>query len=153
MTIEELIERLEKAEGPDRWVDARIDAMFRIGSAKMQGDGTGYDWAWDNFPVWAHHKQARGRCGVQHDNGDLGLIWDSMAFTSSIDAAVALAEKVLKVYRLDICMDPSGVSAKVVWWPKGLVECDIQIRTEGMGATPAASIIIAVLKAYPERRP
>jgi hypothetical protein len=34
-------------------------------------------------------------CGVQTTNGDLGLIWDSLPFTASTDAAVALAERVL----------------------------------------------------------
>jgi hypothetical protein len=93
MTIEELIERLEKSEGPDRWVDARLDAIFRVGSKKMQEPG--YDWAWDNFPVWAHRKDIRGQCGVQHDDGNLGMVWDSLPFTASIDAAVELCNRVL----------------------------------------------------------
>lgn len=101
MTIAEIIERLEKATGPDRWIDAKIDAAFRVGSKKMQGD-PGFDWAWKNFPVWAHHKQARGMCGVQHENGDLGLIWDSERFTGSLDAAVALCERVLPGSELEL---------------------------------------------------
>lgn len=93
MTIKSLIGLLREAKGPDRWFDAKIDAALRIGSEKMRGGG--YEWAWDNFPTWAHHKQARGMCGVQHSNGDLGLIWDSPEFTASVDAAIALAERVL----------------------------------------------------------
>lgn len=91
MTLSEIIEALEKAIGPDRWLDAKIDAALRIGSEKMQRERNGFEWAWKNFPVWAHHKQARGMCGVQHLNGDLGLIWESMAFTASIDATLTLA--------------------------------------------------------------
>jgi hypothetical protein len=91
--LEELIAALEKATGPDRWLDAKIDAALRVGTVKMRGGG--YEWAWSNFPVWAHHKQHQGMCGVQHANGDLGLVWDSDPFTSSIDAAVALVGRVL----------------------------------------------------------
>jgi hypothetical protein len=93
MSISYLIERLESCDGPDRWLDARLDAQFRIGSMKMREPG--YDWAWANFPTWAHHKHASGMCGVQHDNGDLGLIWDSLRFTASIDTAVMFCNFVL----------------------------------------------------------
>ncbi|SCB30737.1 hypothetical protein [Rhizobium lusitanum] len=86
--LEELIAALEKATGPDRWLDAKIDAALRVGTVKMRSGG--FEWAWANFPTWGHHKQARGMCGVQHTNGDLGLIWGSLPFTDSIDAAVSL---------------------------------------------------------------
>ena len=89
----EIIELLEKSTGPSRWLDARIDAALRIGTEKMRAGG--YEWAWDNFPVWARHMQAAGMCGVMHTNGDLGLIWDSERFTASIDCAVALSESVV----------------------------------------------------------
>lgn len=95
MSTAELIDQLEAASGPNRWLDAKIDAMFRIGSTKMRGDCSGYDWAWDNFPTWAHHKQARGMCGVQHADGSLGMIWDSPEFTGSFDAALLLWDKAL----------------------------------------------------------
>lgn len=93
MSIEYLLERLDSCNGPDRWVDARLDAHFRIGTTKMREPG--YDWAWKNFPVWAHHEHAAGMCGVLHGNGDLGLIWDSLHFTASIDTAVLFCNRVL----------------------------------------------------------
>jgi len=96
----EIIDRLGKATGPDRWLDARIDAALRIGTEKMRG--TGYEWAWNNFPVWRHHLSAAGMCGVLHDNGDLGLIWDSEKFTASIDAAIALVERTLPWCEVDM---------------------------------------------------
>ena len=99
LRVSDLIDLLERATGPDRWLDAKIDAALRIGSDKMRG--VGYEWAWDNFPVWSHHKQARGMCGVQHNNGDLGLIWDSPAFTASVDAAMVLANRVLPGWTLN----------------------------------------------------
>lgn len=93
MSIVKLISELEASTGPNRWLDAKIDALFRIGTEKMRGGG--YEWAWKNFPTWAHHTHARGMCGVQHQNGDLGLIWDSEPFTGSVDAALALMDKAM----------------------------------------------------------
>ena len=107
--IAEIIEALEKATGPDRWLDAKIDAALRIGSEKMQREREGFGWAWKNFPVWAHHKQARGMCGVQHSNGDLGLIWDSVPFTASMDAALALCEHILPGWRI-FCEAVNGIA-------------------------------------------
>lgn len=100
MRISEIIEALEKAHEPNRWLDAKIDAVLRVGTHKMRSGG--YEWAWDNFPVWAHHKQARGMCGVLHTNGDLGLIWDSLEFTSSLDVAFMLVDRALPGWRIFI---------------------------------------------------
>lgn len=112
MTIEELIERLENAEGANFALDNAIGELFE--------------------PERVEH-------GLNH-----------RCYTGSIDAAVTLAEKVLKVYRLDICMDPSGESAKIVWWPKGLTENETTIKSEGLGWSVALSICIAVIKAKQE---
>lgn len=124
----EIIERLEDTDGPDRWLDARIDAALRIGSLKMQGQG--YNWAWDNFPNWRHHLNAAGMCGVMHENGDLGLIWDSQPFTASIDAAIALVERVLpKAARITTMGDDAGLACycRFVIFPNGLGEEDGKI--------------------------
>lgn len=90
MNIAEIINELEAATGSNRWIDARIDALFRVGTVKMRQPS--YEWAWKNFPTWAAHKQARGMCGVQHGHGDLGLVWDSLEFTASMDAALLLLQ-------------------------------------------------------------
>ncbi len=129
-----LIEKLEKAEGPDRWLDAKIDAALRIGSIKMQGDGSGYDWAWEKFPVWAHHTQARGMCGVRHESGDLGLVWDSQPFTSSIDAAAEQLKQLLNGQNVG-CRGllasqsrPTSVKTRIVAHQQQVVRIDREAR-------------------------
>ncbi len=138
-----LIEKLEKAEGPDRWLDAKIDAALRIGSIKMQGDGSGYDWAWEKFPVWAHHTQARGMCGVRHESGDLGLVWDSQPFTSSIDAAVSLAERVLPGWDWGTqSFGEDGAHGRV--WKHGWHD-DTVVRADH--SSPVIALVLATLRA------
>ncbi len=84
--LEELIAALERATGPSRDLDAEIDAALRIGNGYLPL------WAFENFPTWrAKH---RGTVEVVHDNGKGGLWWDSSPFTSSLDAAVALVERI-----------------------------------------------------------
>jgi hypothetical protein len=78
-----LIERLSNATGPDRDLDAAIDAALRVGNDKLP------PWAWKNFPRWAPGPTT-GRCMVLHDNGNGGIHWESRQFTSSIDAALTL---------------------------------------------------------------
>ncbi|NOV17870.1 hypothetical protein E5S70_17605 [Ensifer adhaerens] len=154
MSIDELIERLENAEGPNRWLDAKIDAAFRIGTKKMRGQG--YEWAWKNFPTWAHHKQQRGMCGVQHANGDLGLVWDSMEFTSSIDAALLLLQTAFpgwgglfsfgsgeNIHRADIWSERRGTQSSEDEEGNPLVGED----ADGEHASPAIALCIAILKA------
>jgi hypothetical protein len=149
--LEELIAALEKAEGPDRWLDAKIDAAMRVGTVKMRSGG--YEWAWDNFPVWAHHKQARGMCGVQHTNGDLGLVWDSLPFTDSVDAALALLDHALPGWFWRV-----GHGSVEDWAHLNRVHpdhCLERDESHGKGGSPAIALCIATLRALSsqEQRP
>ncbi|CAH1657459.1 hypothetical protein CHELA1G11_13048 [Hyphomicrobiales bacterium] len=90
---------LEKASGADRELDARIDAVLRAGKASMRDSSP---WAWLNFPTWRHHDQAAGMCGVVHDDGSFGMVWDSEPFTSSLDATIALVERVLPGHQINL---------------------------------------------------
>ncbi|MDX3973243.1 hypothetical protein [Shinella sp.] len=141
--LSSLIESLEKATAPDRWLDAKIDAALRIGSEKMRQPGC--EWAWTNFPTWAHHTHARGMCGVQHDNGDLGLVWDSQPFSSSIDAAVALAERVLPGWTIASIGqdDRKGWHAEL---RKGHATSYSTVELAG-APTPAIALLLATLRA------
>ncbi|NTG00050.1 hypothetical protein G6L30_07940 [Agrobacterium rhizogenes] len=148
--LEELIDALEKATGPDRWLDAKIDAALRVGTVKMRGGG--YEWAWSNFPVWAHHKQHQGMCGVQHANGDLGMIWDSLPFTSSIDATVALVERMLPEwawYIENIKDIPSRpvISQADIWIPGIRTQHSPVERVRVSHNAPAIALVIATLRA------
>ncbi|KQQ46504.1 hypothetical protein ASF69_04560 [Rhizobium sp. Leaf311] len=153
MSYAELIEQLESAKEPSRWIDARIDAALRLGAIKMQGDGQGYDWAWDNFPTWAAHKKARGMCGVQHDNGDLGLVWDSMELTASVDASLRLLKVALPGWYVEnLCQWEATVLRERGEWMCDLVAP--QKPGEGRvhskcahAPSPAIALCIAILKA------
>lgn len=151
MSITELISELEAADGPNRWLDAKIDALFRVGTEKMRGQG--YEWAWKNFPTWAHHKQARGMCGVQHDSGDLGLVWDSEQFTDSVDISLRLLGSVLPGWYVEnLCQWEATVLRERGEWMCDLVAP--QKSGEGRvhskcphAPTPAIALCIAILKA------
>lgn len=79
----ELAERCEKATGPERILDAHIDAICRIGAEKKLPD-----WAWRNFSHWRPRDD--GRVEVVSLDGTGGLHWEPRRFTSSIDAALTL---------------------------------------------------------------
>ncbi len=154
MSIAELISELEAADGPNRWLDAKIDALFRVGTEKMRGQG--YEWAWKNFPTWAHNKHVRGMCGVQHENGDLGLIWDSERLTSSFDAVLRLLQTELpgwgglfslgsgeSIHHADIWSERRGMQTSEDDEVNPLVGED----ADGEHSSPAIALCIAILKA------
>ncbi len=149
MMIAELISQLEAANGPDRWADAKIDALFRVGSAKMRSNSEGYAWAWKNFPVWAHHKQAAGMCGLLQNDGELSMVWDSPAFTASLDEALGLSDRVLGKtpgnlrYIHDIRIKANGNTfVQIFTHPR-----DRGSDPRGEHRYPAIALCIAILKA------
>lgn len=81
-----LIARLEAATGPDRELDAEIAATFHYVH---------------NMPDWVNNWSGKweaaksGRVYLMEDSGNRGPNFISDSFTDSIDAAVALAERVL----------------------------------------------------------
>lgn len=84
MTLEELLERLEKAEGPDRELDADLWWHFDRRSAGMN-----YHHASFGKPVPLPDK--RPATGL----GGAAIKQNAPAFTGSLDAAVAFKERVL----------------------------------------------------------
>lgn len=82
-----LLERVRAATGPDRELDGEIDAVLRAGLPTLP------EWSWTNFPVWKHI--SNGRVCVLHDSGEHGVNWSSQRFTASVDAALALVDRVL----------------------------------------------------------
>ena len=74
--------------------------------------------------------------------------WPVPSYTTSIDAALALAERVLSgAYSLTMNIDPSGNGAEIVWWPRGLSSSETEVRGNGVNITLPLAICIAVLKA------
>lgn len=82
--LHELLERLEKAEGPDREIDALIVVCFRVTDNLAP-------WVDKNFPVW--RARSDGHVEVVHNAGEGGVNWKPESYTASLDAVIALVEK------------------------------------------------------------
>ena len=136
----ELLERLEKAEGPDRELDAEIDATLRVGKPNHQA------WVKENFPTW--RARPDGLCECVHQDGSGGVNWQSDPFTASVDAALALVEQKLPGadwYR-SIPNEPGDSIEISVWWRPQPKEDWLWGEAQDNGDT-AIAILIALLRA------
>lgn len=72
----------------------------------------------------------------------------ALRVTQSLDAALALAERVLEGWSWEIRIDESGASVQAapVWWMEGLAAPD-EGGVSCEAATPALALCLAVLKA------
>jgi len=115
-----LIDRLSKLDGPDRGVDAQIYILFNIPAERA-----------------GRIDYAHGMVGWWPKDGPYVSAVTVPAYTASVDAAIALAERVLPGWGwlAQNCGHPAGV----------LVKDDIAY--EGRGATPAIALCIAILRA------
>jgi hypothetical protein len=67
-------------------------------------------------------------------------------YDSSIDDAVGLVDRMLKVYSLTITIDPSGNGAKLTWWPEGLTG-ERQVHADEVSESITHAILAALLTA------
>jgi len=133
--LAELIERLEKADGPDRGLDSEVEVA--TGQAKYR-DGKGRA---------CYHDGRRDR--VPH-------------YTASIDAAVALAERVLPGWKWHLTDYPSAMICRdwdddyapvffsydrKLWRPPARTPFHKASPPFPKPATPAIALCIAILKA------
>lgn len=127
MTSPDLIERLEKAEGGSRELDVAICCAVHDGP----------DWAKEAyFPL-------KGGIGL-YTNGKGGPGLTAPCYTTSLDAALALAERVLPDARAQI---NTGTG-----WVRLLTadgRYDYGFFASARAATPALAMCIALLKAHP----
>lgn len=160
--LSQLIERVENLTGPDREIDAEIDAALFGGRAahtfsedcggarlrKSYGAGTVFLNGDPNdnggHVLTRHHRMADG-------------------YTASLDAAIALTERVLPGAKISLFIghltsakDGSGSRAQVVRgkgpkcphtgirWPRTVGECF-------HAATPAIALLLATLRALKEQ--
>jgi hypothetical protein len=89
--LTDLLERLEAADGPDRELDAHLAVMQH--GRTMSSDGEDMNWAkvpniYDDCTPGTYWRCRRSG----------NSLWTSPPYTSSIDAAVQLAEEVLPGY-------------------------------------------------------
>ncbi len=165
MEASELIERLEKATGPDREIDALLWAHF------------------DNRVVRIAYGEVIARKRDSLDDVRLGFVdptplrsnfygWDGEAYTASIDAALALVERVLPgfAYGLRTCAvwaPHHQWAGKPVWeavvtdmgdcdcyYPWGDPdETDDVVEHEASHCSPALALCLALLRASPTEEP
>lgn len=134
--MNELIEKLEKAEAGSRELDAEIAAALRIpppGAAKWIKNWRGR--------YIAHTPP--GRVKVQHSDGTTGVHWSAAYYTTSIDAALTLVPRtcVWKVY--------SDFPGDVFWAEVFDPRYEFSFSSCERSA-PALAICIAALKARKE---
>lgn len=140
-----LLARVEAAEGPDRELDARLSAHFeRVGISYGFGDDEG--WApQDIVERWDDDKWAKvGReLSIGHAR-----------YTASLDAALALCERVLLPNLLGIegSWEPrdKGVwpAWSVRWYPPGTDRDGKSWHAQvGSARTPALALLAALLRA------
>lgn len=128
-----LIAKLEAAKGPDRELDAEIAATFHYVSHMP-------DWVNNWSGKWEAAKS--GRVYLIEDSGNRGPNFISDSFTDSIDAAVALAERVLPGLRWGIDYDNLETRAYVTMLRRGRPSVII-----GYHPSPTIALVIAILRA------
>lgn len=125
-----LIERLEKLEGPDREVEAEIDVALFGGETV---------WKTANYTMESY--PASRRPSATHIGGFANEHVPS--YTASLDAAVALVERVLPGWDGFVPINAKGEA----WvWPAGGMGKGHRVSA----ATPAIALLIATLKALQE---
>lgn len=125
MTLTDLIEALQKATGPDREIDRDIADTLGLGPDES----------------WERPKHQRGIINMDVGNWSKGNISrSSPRYTSSVDAAIALAERVLPGRSVMMGWRQSSETrpwARVGLWPD----------PDATGATPAIALCVATLRA------
>jgi hypothetical protein len=141
MKIPEIIEALEKAEGPSRGIDAEI-SMTALGM-RMENKLADYP---DEVPVF-----------VVHDGNSSGSIEVMFPrFTSSVDAALALHERVLPgwFWRCgETPLFPKGWAYVSRTDASNCDKKDEAASSDGKAASPAIALCIATLKALQAKEP
>ncbi len=105
---EDIIARLEKAEGANFQLERDIDAFCHFGRPG----------ALDRTPP---------------------------PYTASIDAAIALVERMLKTYFMEMTVDPLGRGAKILYWPGGFGEEFVEIGPISAVSTDMPRAILLAL--------
>ena len=142
--MSDLIKRVESATGPDRELDLRIWAEF-----------DGRDVREDGQKILAKsRKPPHDECLLgwidpgKHSRNFQAAMLKEGAYTSSLDAAVSLCERVLPKGVQWTVSNSQGLSDytchAIVWVPKKTFEID------GRAPTPALARVLAILRAHPD---
>lgn len=133
--LTDLLARVEKAEGPDREIDAALWlACFEPTCLR--------------FDVAFHTEQYDNLMSREAIGCDLGTMWvDDMdppllRYTAFLDAAVALVERVLPGHDFIIARTNGGLT----------IHARVGGFGEAYGETPALALLAAMLKAMEEKQ-
>lgn len=141
--VADLIAKLEAAEVGSRELDALMWAAFRPERIKVTGWNKPYA-----------DDSGRTQVEFQLPPKRTRMVTGGMAYphaepvTTSLDAALALAERVLPEWVWEIRLDREGASVQgaPAWWNEGLVAVD-QDGVDATANSPALALCGAVLKA------
>jgi hypothetical protein len=140
MTLQEIIDALENADGPSQELDGAIEVQVRQFEAAKTGLPR-KSWA-----VWKNN-------GATVYDGNTG--YDAYPVTKSVDAAIALCERVLPEYGWDLasktshilnCLNPE-YGKPIGEYPHWAAVAKTSSKKFEDGATPAIALCIAILRA------
>jgi hypothetical protein len=138
--IEELIAALETADGPSRELDAQIWLLFTEGATRRTQHVVSATGAWAPYDI-------------DETRDSTGRLIIGPAYTSSIDAAVALVGRALPDWRIEnLCEWDAEILRDQGPWMCDLVQrrlefFDRQSAKCSHAPTAALALIIALLKA------
>lgn len=143
-SLKDLLARVEAATGGDRELDALIASHFRVGP--------------DDEPDWLkrwggefrpHHKFP-GSVTAMHSDGSTGVHWKSERYTTSLDAALALVERVLPEAN---CVGFDKIPGEISAYVSRNFVGDGHWYQDATSHTPALALIAALLRALITQEP
>lgn len=148
--MRELIERLEKATGPDRELDCEIAVALsfwpKYGPSEDEYAYVVKGTTWVEVRAGVRGKRKRpGARAIWYTHDTYGASSCLPRFTASIDAAVALAERVLSDAGWSVAMNRIDRRYVGRIWSG-----EIDDGKANAGATPAIALCIAILRAAEE---
>lgn len=129
-----LLIRLEQATGGDRELDAEIAAALE----PHRFDAPGFDVV---RPIPPFRLDAE-RTAIRFDGGGIMCISYFPKYTTSVDAALSLAARVLPGYGIEMASRTDGRHEAIVY-PKGAYNA-----STSFGASLSITLVIAILRAH-----
>ena len=135
--LKDLLSKIESGEFSNAQKNAEIDALLRVGSAKLRKSA---EWAWAGFPRWRARKsdELGWICEVLHADDTGGVNWKSEKFCTSIDAAMLLKDATLPDWEW-------GFDGSIAWVKQAGLRTSY--RADAQNGMTALAFVIAILKA------
>ncbi len=133
----DLITRLSKLDAPDREVDAELWLQFTPGATRKTLEVKSATNQWAPY-------------AIDETRDETGYLITVPAYTASVDAAVALAERVLPGWKWRVGrteLFPNGWAYVHKYDPSNCGRADEAACADGTVANPAIALCIALLRA------